>query len=151
MDIVRFGTPLLGSWNGENRLRLRPTDEYQASAATATVSVTATHFVSIAYTWSDGQSPQQGLLLLAGGGTEAEPATAVWVDSWHTGRALMQFSGTVGDDGILRLSGSYPASTGPDWGWHIHVDPGTGGRITMHNVVPGMDPYQVVELTLERP
>jgi hypothetical protein len=150
MDIVRFGTPLLGSWQGENRFRLMPTDEYRTSAATATVSVTATHFVSIAYTWSDGQSPQEGLLLLAGGGSEAEPATAVWVDSWHTGRELMQFSGTVGDDGVLRLSGSYPAPTGPDWGWYIHLHPGTGGRVTMHNAVPGRDPYQVVELALER-
>jgi hypothetical protein len=152
MDIVRYITPLLGSLRGENRFRLMPTDDYKDSAATATVQVTAAHFASVAYTWSDGASPQEGLLLLAGGSSDAEPATAVWVDSWHTGRALMQFSGTADGDGVLRLNGSYAAPTGPDWGWQIHIHPGErrGGRITMHNIVPGEDPYQVVELLLER-
>ena len=53
---------------------------------------------------------------------------------------------------VLRLNGSYAAPTGPDWGWQIHSHPGEGkgGRIPMHNVVPGEDPYQVVELVLER-
>ncbi|MEY9777308.1 hypothetical protein [Arthrobacter sp. MW3 TE3886] len=91
-------------------------------------------------------------MLLAGGASDADPATAVWADSWHTGKALMQFSGTVGADGVLRLNGSYPAPPGPDWGWQIHLHPadGPGGRITMHNLVPGEDSYQVVELELHR-
>jgi hypothetical protein len=62
----------------------------------------------------------------------------------------MQFSGTVGGDGVLRLNGSYAAPTGPDWGWQIHLHPEPGARITMHNIVPGEEPYQVVELVLER-
>ena len=152
MDIVKYVTPFLGTWHGQNRLRLMPTDDYKASAATATVKLTAAHFASVAYTWSDGENPQEGLLLLAGGASDADPATAVWADSWHTGKALMQFSGTVGADGVLRLNGSYPAPPGPDWGWQIHLHPadGQGGRITMHNLVPGEDPYQVVELELHR-
>ncbi|MET4095082.1 hypothetical protein [Arthrobacter sp. UYCu712] len=88
-------------------------------------------------------------MLLAGGASDEEPATAVWVDSSHTGRAMMQFSGTVGGDGVLRLNGSFAAPTGPDWGWQIHIHPGEGAS-TMHNIVPGEDPYQVVELALER-
>jgi hypothetical protein len=152
MDIARYMAPLFGTWQGQNRSRIMPTDDYKDSAATATVQVTAAHFVSLGYTWSDGESPQEGLLLLAGGPSDAEPATAVWVDSWHTGQALMQFSGTVDGDGVLRLNGSYAAPTGPDWGWEIHLHPEEGGgrRITMHNIVPGEDPYQVVELVLER-
>lgn len=150
MDIVKYVTPLLGSWQGKNRLRIMPTDDYKDSAATATVEVTAAHFVSVAYTWSDGASPQEGLLLLAGGASDEDPATAVWVDSWHTGKALMQFSGTVDGDGFLRLNGSYAAPSGPDWGWQIHIHPGETARITMHNIVPGEDPYQVVDLALDR-
>ena len=150
MDIVKYVTPLLGSWQGKNRSRIMPTDDYKDSAATATVEVTAAHFASIAYTWSDGASPQEGLLLLAGSVPDAPPATAVWVDSWHTGRALMQYSATVGADGVRRLNGSYAAPTGPDWGWQIHIHPGESARITMHNIVPGEDPYQVVELALDR-
>jgi len=143
MSVVDHLAPLLGRWQGTNRLRLMPTDEYQPSAATATVAVSAARFVSIAYTWSDGDTPQDGFLLL-GGDTDA--ASGVWVDSWHTGPTWMTFAGEIGDE--LRLRGSYPAESGPDWGWHIHVRP-QDATITMHNVVPGHEPYQVVELALE--
>ena len=146
MTVVDYLGPMLGDWRGTNRLRLMPTDEYQASTATATVGVTAARFVTIAYTWSDGDAPQDGLLLVGG---SPESAEAVWVDSWHTGPSWMTFSGGVGEDGELRLLGSYAAPTGPDWGWHIHLRP-QDAVLTMHNVVPGSDPYQVVELALER-
>jgi len=146
MSVVDYLAPLLGDWRGTNRLRLMPTDEYQPSSATATVAVTAARFVTIAYRWSDGDAPQDGLLLVGG---SAEAAEAVWVDSWHTGSSWMSFSGDVGEDGELRLLGSYAAPTGPDWGWHIHLRP-QDAVLTMHNVVPGSDPYQVVELALER-
>ena len=146
MSVVDYLGPMLGGWRGTNRLRLMPTDEYQPSPATATVGVTAARFVTIAYTWSDGDAPQDGLLLVGGA---PESAEAVWVDSWHTGPSWMTFSGGVGEDGELRLLGSYAAPTGPDWGWHIHLRP-QDAVLTMHNVVPGSDPYQVVELALER-
>ena len=146
MSVVDYLGPMLGDWHGTNRLRLMPTDEYQPSTATATVGVTAARFVTIAYTWSDGDAPQDGLLLVGG---SVEAAEAVWVDSWHTGPSWMSFSGGVGEDGELRLLGSYAAPTGPDWGWHIHLRP-QDAVLTMHNVVPGSDPYQVVELALER-
>ena len=72
MSVVDHLTPLLGRWQGTNRLRLMPTDDYQASTATATIAVTAVRFVSIAYTWSDGDAPQDGLLLLAGEASTAD-------------------------------------------------------------------------------
>ena len=149
MSVVDRLSPLLGRWQGTNRLRLMPTDDYTSSAATAAVTVTAARFVSIAYTWADGDAPQDGLILL--GGSADEPS-AVWVDSWHTGPTWMTFTGNgtdVENDETLRLFGSYPAETGPDWGWQIHVRP-RDAVITMHNVVPGSEPYQVVELALER-
>ncbi|WP_421733913.1 DUF1579 family protein [Cellulomonas sp.] len=147
MSIVDHLTPLFGTWRGTNRLRLMPTDDYQASLATATIGVTAARFVSITYTWADGDAAQDGLLLIGGDAT-TDGCQAVWVDSWHTGPTWMSFSGGVGDDGELRLLGTYPAESGPDWGWNIHVRP-QDATITMHNVVPGNAPYQVVELALE--
>lgn len=149
MSIVDHLSPLFGSRQGTNRLRLMPTDDYEASDATASVGATAARFVSIAYTWSDGDAPQDGLLLIGGDATTEGGAHAVWVDSWHTGPTWMTFTGGVDDTGVVRLEGSYPAESGPDWGWHIHVRP-QDSTITMHNVVPGHDPYQVVELTLHR-
>ena len=146
MSVVDHLTPMLGRWQGTNRFRLMPTDEYTSSIATATVAVTAVRFVSIAYTWSDGDTPHDGLLLL-GGEADADGASAVWVDSFHTGPTWMTFAGGTGADDELQLRGSYPAESGPDWGWHIHLRP-QDAVITMHNLVPGYDPYQVVELAL---
>ncbi|WP_354187782.1 hypothetical protein [Arthrobacter sp. UYCu712] len=48
MDIVEYVTPLLGSWQGKNGLRLMPADDFKDLAATATVEVTAAHFASVA-------------------------------------------------------------------------------------------------------
>lgn len=146
MRIVECLAPLVGQWQGVHRQRLLPTDEFVASAATASVTVTAREYVSLAYTWSDGDAPQEGLLLLSGGSGE-EGVSAVWLDSWHSSPAWMLFDGTVGDDGVVRLTGSYAAPEGPDWGWQIFVAPveGGGGRMTMLNLVPGEAAYEAVE------
>ena len=146
MTIVEDLAGFVGSWSGVNRLRLMPTDDYRESATTATVSVTARAYICIAYTWAEDGEPQDGLLLVSGG---ADAVEAVWADSWHSQPRWLALSGTVDEDGVVRLLGTYPAESGPDWGWQIHLEPGDGGggRITMHNVVPGHEPYQVVEAT----
>lgn len=160
--------PFTGTWQGHNRLRFMPTDEYQESVSAATVAVTARDYVTIEYTWAHEGQPQNGLLLLGSlqredpGATagEAPPsdvpsgtgATAVWVDSFHAAPQWLTLSGNIDHDGVVRLACTYPAPEGPDWGWQIHIEPGhgNGGRITMHNLVPGHDPYQVVEATYRR-
>lgn len=179
MTIIESLAAFTGSWQGHNRLRFMPTDDYMESVSAATVTVTAGAFVTIEYTWSHEDKPQNGLLLLgagpaggavaaeasAGGGDAADgedaaaetasgpqAAKAVWVDSFHSGPEWLTLAGDIGDDGVIRMTGWYPAPTGPDWGWQIHIHPGdgNGGRITMHNMVPGHDPYQVVEATYRR-
>ncbi|MCB5272853.1 hypothetical protein BJG92_00362 [Arthrobacter sp. SO5] len=147
LPIVEFLAPFFGSWNGTNDLRIMPTDEYRRSPSAATVSVAAHDFATISYTWEEDGKPQDGVLLL--GGTAAA-AKAVWADSWHTAQVWLNLAGEVGSDGVLRLTGSYAAPEGPDWGWEIHISPAEQ-KITMHNVVPGHDPYQVVELLTPTP
>ncbi|MEK0155027.1 DUF1579 family protein [Arthrobacter oryzae] len=151
MQIVECLAPFAGTWQGHNRMRFMPTDEYQESVSAATVAVTAKDFVTIEYTWAHEGQPQNGLLLLGSGPGEDPGATAVWVDSFHATPQWLTLSGTI-DDGVVRLACTYPAPEGPDWGWQIHIEPGhgNGGRITMHNLVPGHDPYQVVEATYRR-
>ena len=139
MTIVETLGPLLGVWKGTNRLRLRPTDEYAQSAATATVSVAARNFVTVAYTWSDGDKPQDGTMLIGDKGL-------VWVDSWHTPESWMEFpreSDQEGADGVVRFAGVYEK----EWGWLIHIDP-AAAKISMLNVPPGQQPYQAVEIAL---
>jgi hypothetical protein len=160
MTITETFAPFFGSWQGHNRLRIMPTDDFQESVATATVTVTAREFVTNEYTWSHEDKPQNGLLLLGTGPASGTAfgtafgtgAAAVWVDSFHSGPEWMNFAGDIGDDGVVRLTGWYAAPSGPDWGWEIHIEPGdgNGGRITMNNLVPGHDPYQVVEAVYRR-
>jgi hypothetical protein len=168
MQIVECMAPFTGTWQGHNRLRFMPTDEYQESVSAATVAVTARDYVTIEYTWAHEGQPQNGLLLLGSGpgedpgatAGEAPPsdvpsgtgATAVWVDSFHAAPQWLTLSGNIDHDGVVRLACTYPAPEGPDWGWQIHIEPGhgNGGRITLHNLVPGHDPYQVVEATYRR-
>lgn len=155
MTIVESLAPFTGTWQGHNRMRIMPTDEYQESVSAATVAVTARDFVTIEYTWAHDGQPQNGLLLLGAVPPSDVPsgtgATAVWVDSFHAAPQWLTLAGTI-DGGVVRLSCTYPAPEGPDWGWQIHIEPGdgNGGRITMHNLVPGYDPYQVVEATYRR-
>lgn len=145
MTIVETLGPLLGVWRGTNRLRMLPTDDYSQSAATATVTVAARRFVTIAYTWSDGDKPQDGMMLI---GQDA----LVWVDSWHSPESWMRLSrepgkdsGDSGDsgDGVVRFSGTYEK----EWGWLIDLEP-ANARISMLNVPPGHPPYQAVEIAL---
>lgn len=151
MRIVECLAPFVGQWQGIHRQRILPTDEFVASDATASVTVTAREYVSLAYTWSDGDAPQEGLLLLSGG-DGPEGVAAVWLDSFHASPTWMLFAGTVGEDGVVRLTGSYAAPEGPDWGWQILVAPreGGGGRMTMLNLVPGEEPYEAVDAVYDR-
>ena len=152
MQIVECLAPFTGTWQGHNLMRFMPTDEYQESASAATVAVTAKDFVTIEYTWAHEGQPQNGLLLLGPGPEDGPGATAVWVDSFHATPQWLTLSGNIDHHGVVRLACTYPAPEGPDWGWQIHIEPGdgNGGRITMHNLVPGHDPYQVVEATYRR-
>ena len=144
MTATDFIEPLVGSWSGVNLLRLMPTDNYTESAATASVRVVAGTYACIEYTWFDGDAPQSGILLISSVENEL---TAVWADSWHSSPTWLSMTGTV-EGSRLVLTGHYPAPPGPDWGWQIHIEQ-QPRRLTMHNLVPGEDAYQVVELTLE--
>jgi Protein of unknown function (DUF1579) len=132
---------LVGSWTGTNRLRVMPTDPWAESAATATVARVADGaFVTIAYTWADGDAPQDGLLLVGDGPTLGH-AVATWVDSWHQSPEWMVLRGEVDDGGAVHLEGRYS----PDALWRIHLTPaGQRWVMAMDNVMPGND-YPAVE------
>lgn len=144
MDLVSRLTPQFGSRTGINRFRLMPTDEYTDSDATIVVAAVAGAFVSVTYTWSEGGVAHNGLVLLSSP-ADSDRVDAVWADSFHSSPTWLELSGEAGAaDEPLVLTGSYPAPTGPDWGWQILLHP--DGLISMNNLVPGHDAYRVVEL-----
>ncbi|WP_205660466.1 DUF1579 family protein [Amycolatopsis antarctica] len=147
MTILRNLHEAAGDWQGTNLMRMMPDDEYSPSAATASVGVAAGgHAVTVAYTWSHEGEPQDGVLLVTAG---REPGTAAvaWIDSWHQNPHWMVCEGRLGDDGDIRVEGSY----GRDAGWRLRLGAAGGRslRIAMDNLGPGMD-YQVVDASFSR-
>ena len=140
-----------GLWRGTTRLTLGPDTPQDASPATAALTpAIGGRFWRIAYTWIYQDRPQEGELLV-GYQAEADVATVHWADTFHTGDTVMACTGTAGDDGGISVVGSYPAPSGPDWGWRIVVEPvgRESLRVVMHNVSPAGEVYPAVETTYE--
>lgn len=142
---------LAGNWAGTNQLWLDPTQPAAESAATATITTAAGgRFLALGYTWSEG-GPQEGLLLVGQTGPDGA-ATASWIDSWHNGDAMMICHGAVQADGRVAVRGSYPAPSGPDWGWRIVVEPDgpDGLRLLMFNIMPDGQEFPAVRADFQR-
>lgn len=136
---------LLGTWVGTNGMRMLPDDPFDPSPASASVSLGANgHAVVITYSWIRDERPQTGVLLVSSSDpADADPLTAVWLDSWHQNPAWMHCTGDIDDTGCLHLVGRYDGG-----GWLVHVDAGPdrdGLRIVMDNVIGDEEPYPVVQ------
>lgn len=126
-----------GTWQGTSTLQDPTSGMAEESPSTATVTpVLDGRFVRVDYTWSYGDKPQEGSLLI-GYQRKAETATGHWIDTFHNSDKVMACAGTVPEGGPLSLRGSYPAPPGPDWGWRIDVLPeGDTLRIVHYNIWP---------------
>lgn len=126
-----------GTWRGTNVLQDPGTILPSPSDATATIApLLDGRFVRIDYTWSYQDTPQSGSLLI-GFNPKTSRASAHWIDSFHNGLGVMVCEGTVDGNGVLDVRGSYPAPTGPDWGWRTVITPLTDAlTMVMYNVWP---------------
>ncbi len=143
MGVIQSFEHLLGDWTGEYAMRFMPTDDFgPASGATATVSVTAGSLVTVRYTWSNDDGPQDGLLLV-GDGSAPHEARGIWVDSFHQAPHWMALQGVASSNEVA-LEGVYPAPPGPDWGWRIRVGGVLDLTLTMINLPSDSEAYEVV-------
>ena len=143
---------LEGDWIAVNRLWMMPGDPpIESECVTVVALATNRKFMHIAYTWEhDGQ--QEGLLLI-GKAAKTDAVTAAWVDSWHNGDRLMSCQGEVTEEGELSARGSYPAPSGPDWGWRIVIqadDDPDHWTLVMYNITPDDEEQLAVEARFTR-
>ncbi|HVL80544.1 MAG TPA: DUF1579 family protein [Actinomycetota bacterium] len=122
-----------GSWTGTYLLRLNPDDPGVTSETTVHVApVLKERFVRLDQTWVWEGQQQEGTILVAHD-PQASTVEMHWADTWHNGHAIMVLRG--GPD--LDATGSYPAPSGPDWGWRIRIG-ATPDRLSieMWNITP---------------
>ncbi len=88
--------------------------------------------------------PHAGEMLL-GYHNDQQQYELCWVDSFHTGSAMMWSTGPAATDGIIRVTGSYLA--GPErWGWRTEFHLTGEGRFTLRavNISPAGDEYPAI-------
>ena len=153
MTLTDLQNNLAGSWAGTNLLRLSwltPTD-YVSPTDLKVATAAKGKFLTLAYTWSHENIPQEGLLLLGYDNNQAV-ATAAWVDSWHQSNKVMLCQGTIDQQGTIDLRGWYAAPPDPDWGWRIVIKATTRRdlQITMYNCSPAGEEELAVQAEYKR-
>ena len=141
-----------GNWQGTSTLQDPTTGSPDQGPATASITaLLGNKFVRMDYTWQYQGNAHEGSLLI-GYETEAATVTAQWIDSWHVGDKVMACRGTVDEQGVYSVLGSYSVPGWPDWGWRILLDPTATAtlRVVMYNVSPDGQEYLAVETDLQR-
>lgn len=144
---------LPGAWSGTNRLWFMPTDPAFESSTTAVVEPVAEGQATLVrYAWSHEGTPHAGVMVILHKATTPEEDAVTWLDSFHTGRALMNFRGGITDDGRLSVLGSYAAPEGPPWGWRITIErpESDSWALRMYNIEPEGEEMLAVEATYRK-
>lgn len=137
-----------GSWIGTNRLYF-PGEPTRDVPSTARIAPAAQgKFTTLSYTWSFDDQPQDGLLLIGG---DRGAVIMIWIDSWHMGDGVMHCTGSVQDDRLLAVRGTYKVENHPDWGWRIDLRLRDEAiDLVMYNVSPEGEEDVAVEAAYAR-
>jgi Protein of unknown function (DUF1579) len=145
-------TAFEGTWQGIYNLWLSPENPARKPESHAEVSTIAQgQFVQLRYTWADNGTPQEGRLIISRKNKDGI-MKAVWLDSWHMKNSFMICEGSIMTNGIARVTGSYAAPSGPDWGWQIDIEPQERDtfQLVMYNISPEGDKMLAVEVRYTR-
>lgn len=143
---------LVGTWTGENKLWFMPDAPVHESATSATIrTVAGDRYLVIDYTWSHDGTGHDGHLVVRLA-DDLDPSDMVWVDSFHQSASIMRLAGEAKSATTVTARGSYPAPTGPDWGWKIAVAAEASDRYVMRmwNITPDGQEALAVEAVYRR-
>ncbi|WP_170319361.1 DUF1579 family protein [Polyangium spumosum] len=144
---------LVGAWRGTAQTIMGPpgTTPIEAPWEGRITTILDGRFVRFTYRSSVEEKPIAGEMLLAFESGEKLWRIS-WVDSFHTGTAiLVSVSKEGGTD--IDVRGSYFAAPGhPHWGWRTVVDDAQADRlvIRMYNITPDGQEAPGIEITLAR-
>ena len=141
-----------GAWTGPSQLWLEPgSDPRDCVSEAEVVRVAGERFLRLSYTWSYEGAAKSGELLIARD-TDEGRWTAVWGDSWHQHRSLLECRGPIEDPNAFRARGEYEVGEGhPNWGWSIGLTmEGETLVLRMWNEMPEHEPVLAVETRYTR-
>lgn len=145
---------LVGGWSGLARTYLDPSKPpLEARWDGELTSVLGGRFVRLTYRSELEGAPLAGELLVAFESGEGLWRTS-WVDSFHTGTAILMSTGQGGAAAApICVTGSYFAAPGhPHWGWRTELDDRHPERLhlRMFNVSPEGQEDLGVDIALRR-
>lgn len=128
-----------GNWEGATRVWFEPDQppvmDVQQSGTLR--SVLGGRFLLHEYRYGEGEQAGEGIALY-GLHLDEDAYEVAWVDSFHTGSAIM-FSTAHADDSGFKALGSYgDGQGGPRWGWRTAIAQPAADElvITMFNITP---------------
>lgn len=141
-----------GDWAGPSLLCFEPGQPTFSSESTAEVvrAVNGTA-LEMRYKWSFEGKPHEGVFLLSDD-PSGNCCNMAWMDSFHYSNNMMLLTGALAGEGEINVRGSYPAPTGPDWGWRITLEMPDAESLVlrMFNITPDGQEGWAVEATYRR-
>ena len=121
-----------------------PAPSFLSESEVIVASLAGGRFLEVRYTWSHEGKAHEGFMLLVPvckRGVATGAWTGAWIDSWHQSTHPMQLQGEIDANGLLSLSGTFPAPPDPDWGWRITLESPSEREfhLTMYVITPGGD------------
>lgn len=142
---------LAGRWSGETHTTFDPAAPPEVCTTAATIDVLlGGRWIRIDYQGTAMGKPHAGLLLL-GFHRDAQTFEATWIDSFHTGTAMMLSVGAPRADGVVDVLGSYAA--GPErWGWRTTLTRTAPDELVLEsiNISPAGQEFPAVLTRLRR-
>lgn len=143
-------SPLTGEWTGQTRTWLEPGQPPEETVTEARVeSILGGRFLRVQYTGTVMGKPHAGEMLFAFE-VDAKEHSLAWVDSFHTGTALMLSKGAPSADGAVSVLGSYAAGA-ERGGWRTVLRPDSARLvIEAFNIAPAGEEYPAIRTELLR-